>query len=116
MSPCFPEKVKWRYLTHLNKTRLRRRCFIDDIPEWRSWPTIPVYAWTLVVSGRVDGVIALELEGHGGFGYDPLFFLPAHGGTFGQLPPEVKARISHRAEAIRSFCRWLTGPETKERA
>lgn len=62
---------------------------------------------TLVVSGRVDGRIIREEKGSGGFGYDPLFLLPSYGETFGQLPPEVKASISHRAEAVRSLRRWL---------
>ena len=62
---------------------------------------------TILVSGRVDGRITREPAGGGGFGYDPLFLVPAHGRTFGELPPEVKASMSHRAEAIRSFRRWL---------
>lgn len=62
---------------------------------------------TLVVSGRVDGRITRGERGEGGFGYDPLFLLPQYDRTFGELPPEVKAERSHRAEAIRSFRRWL---------
>jgi XTP/dITP diphosphohydrolase len=62
---------------------------------------------TLVVGGRVYGRITRSERGRGGFGYDPLFLLPEYGQTFGELPPEVKAEISHRAEAIRSFRRWL---------
>jgi XTP/dITP diphosphohydrolase len=62
---------------------------------------------TLVVSGRVNGRITREERGSGGFGYDPLFLLPSYGKTFGELPADVKASISHRAEAIRSFRRWL---------
>jgi non-canonical purine NTP pyrophosphatase (RdgB/HAM1 family) len=62
---------------------------------------------TLVVSGRVDGRITREERGSGGFGYDPFFLLPAYDRTFGELPPEIKASISHRAEAIRAFRRWL---------
>ena len=62
---------------------------------------------TLVVSGRVDGVITTRRRGTGGFGYDPLFLLPSRGLTFGELPPEVKASCSHRAAAIRSLRRWL---------
>lgn len=62
---------------------------------------------TLVVSGRVDGRITREARGEGGFGYDPFFLLPSYDRTFGELPPEVKASISHRAEAVRSLRRWL---------
>ena len=69
---------------------------------------------TLVVGGRVDGTISRLERGCGGFGYDPLFLLPHYGQTFGELPPEVKAEISHRAEAIRSFRRWLEPLEPEE--
>ena len=62
---------------------------------------------TLVLQGRVDGTITTSQRGEGGFGYDPLFLLPAHGQTFGELPPDVKASISHRAGAIRALRRWL---------
>ncbi len=62
---------------------------------------------TLVVNGRVDGRITSARRGSGGFGYDPLFLLPAHDRTFGELPVEAKAGCSHRAEAIRSLRRWL---------
>ncbi len=69
---------------------------------------------TLVVGGRVDGRITRSERGRGGFGYDPLFLLPEYGQTFGELPPEVKAEISHRAEAIRSFRRWLEPLKSQE--
>ena len=62
---------------------------------------------TLVVSGRVEGRITRESRGEEGFGYDPFFLVPAYDKTFGELPPEVKASISHRADAIRSLRRWL---------
>ena len=55
------------------------------------------------VEGRVDGIIATEARGTGGFGYDPLFIVPEYGKTFGELPPDVKAEISHRARAAREF-------------
>ena len=52
------------------------------------------------VEGRCHGVIATELRGTNGFGYDPLFIVPEHGKTFGELPPEVKQKLSHRARAF----------------
>lgn len=69
---------------------------------------------TLVLNGRVDGAIALEPSGSGGFGYDPLFLVPDYEQTFGQLPPRVKADISHRAEAVRSLRRWLSPAHKQE--
>ncbi len=54
----------------------------------------------LTVSGECQGEILTEEAGKGGFGYDPLFYVPEYGKTFGELPPEVKNRISHRARAL----------------
>lgn len=51
--------------------------------------------------GVCEGVIAQELRGEGGFGYDPLFVVPAYGRTFAELPAAVKDDISHRARALR---------------
>ena len=50
--------------------------------------------------GRCHGVIVDARRGTGGFGYDPLFLVPEYGKTFGELPPEVKQQMSHRARAF----------------
>jgi XTP/dITP diphosphohydrolase len=50
--------------------------------------------------GRWEGQITEAPVGKGGFGYDPLFFLPKERMTVAQLSPEVKNRISHRARAF----------------
>jgi XTP/dITP diphosphohydrolase len=55
---------------------------------------------------EVVGLIARELRGENGFGYDPLFFYPPFGRTFGEVPREEKDRVSHRGKAfarLRSF-------------
>lgn len=49
--------------------------------------------------GECPGIIALEPRGKNGFGYDPVFFLPAIGKTMAELPLETKNQISHRARA-----------------
>jgi XTP/dITP diphosphohydrolase len=51
-------------------------------------------------SGECDGIIALKPRGNRGFGYDPIFYLPALGRTMAELPPEEKNRISHRGRAV----------------
>lgn len=56
-----------------------------------------------VVSGSCDGVIALKPKGKNGFGYDPLFLIPRYGKTFGELSPEIKSKISHRARALKKI-------------
>lgn len=50
--------------------------------------------------GRWEGLISEEMAGEGGFGYDPVFFLPDQRKTAAELPSEVKNRISHRAQAL----------------
>lgn len=52
-----------------------------------------------VAQETVEGVIAHEPAGRGGFGYDPLFYLPTHGMTVAQLLDDEKDRISHRGRA-----------------
>ena len=53
--------------------------------------------------GRLEGIIHDTPAGGGGFGYDPVLFLPDWGSTVAQLPMEVKNRISHRAQAVLRF-------------
>ncbi len=48
-----------------------------------------------------EGAIALEPRGEGGFGYDPIFYLPERNCTAAELPPEEKNRLSHRGQALR---------------
>jgi XTP/dITP diphosphohydrolase len=54
-------------------------------------------------AGSVDGILANEDKGSGGFGYDPLFIPDGHCETFGQLPAEVKHALSHRARAVQAL-------------
>jgi len=51
-------------------------------------------------SGECRGMIARDLVGSGGFGYDPLFIDPETGLRFAELEPDHKNRISHRAKAL----------------
>jgi XTP/dITP diphosphohydrolase len=53
--------------------------------------------------GRVEGFIALEAAGEGGFGYDPVFYLPDQKRTMAQLPPGVKHTLSHRGRALKTI-------------
>ena len=52
------------------------------------------------VEGVCGGVILGEERGDGGFGYDPVFYIPQYGLTFAQMPLELKNRISHRGIAM----------------
>lgn len=53
----------------------------------------------LVCQASWEGVILLEPRGEHGFGYDPLFYVPEYRCSSAELAPEIKNRISHRAQA-----------------
>ena len=61
----------------------------------------------LTAEGRCDGTIAFAPIGEGGFGYDPVFFVPELKKTFGQLTAEEKSAISHRGRALAVFVEKL---------
>jgi XTP/dITP diphosphohydrolase len=50
--------------------------------------------------GTVEGRIARAARGHGGFGYDPIFWVDEHQATFGELSAEVKNAMSHRSRSL----------------
>ncbi len=50
--------------------------------------------------GICPGEILGEIQGDGGFGYDPVFFVPEAGMTYAQMPDDVKRRLSHRGRAF----------------
>ncbi|MEY8764124.1 MULTISPECIES: XTP/dITP diphosphatase [Clostridium] len=52
------------------------------------------------VQGEIKGVICKEERGNNKFGYDPLFYVPEYGMTFGEMPAKLKNSISHRAKAL----------------
>jgi XTP/dITP diphosphohydrolase len=58
-------------------------------------------------AGRVSGVILEEPRGSGGFGYDPLFYYPPFGCTFGEATEEQKTEVSHRGQALRKMIKAL---------
>ena len=60
--------------------------------------------------GSMPGVIAREIRGRNGFGYDPVMYIPALGKCVAELTPEEKNSISHRGQALRRLAqRYFTG-------
>ncbi len=57
--------------------------------------------------GTCEGAIALEPRGTGGFGYDPIFYLPELDRTVAELSPQEKDLISHRGQAVRKAREFL---------
>lgn len=54
----------------------------------------------LICQGTWEGRLLFEARGENGFGYDPIFWVPAHQCSSAELPPEIKNRISHRGQAL----------------
>jgi XTP/dITP diphosphohydrolase len=66
-------------------------------------------------SGECPGIITLEPVGEGGFGYDPIFYLPELKKTMAELSPELKNKVSHRgraAEKARELLKRLARQES----
>ena len=61
----------------------------------------------LKTEARCEGEIAEEIRGQGGFGYDPIFFIPDCGKMAAELSEEEKNRVSHRGKALRKMVRIL---------
>ena len=59
------------------------------------------------VEGRVDGTLTFPPRGPHGFGYDPIFVPDGHGRTFGEMPPEEKQPLTHRARAFEQLAAFL---------
>ncbi len=59
--------------------------------------------------GHCPGHLAEAPAGTHGFGYDPAFIPDGYKETFGQLPPEVKNALSHRAKAAEALVQWMGG-------
>lgn len=80
----------------------RFRCVIAAVPVEE-----PTLTATRYFSGTCPGRIQEEPSGAGGFGYDPLFIPAGHAVSFAELGPEIKNRISHRAQALAQLSAWL---------
>ena len=61
----------------------------------------------ITAEGRCNGIIRDFYKGTGGFGYDPLFYLPEFGKTMAELSMEEKNKISHRGKAVDAMLKKL---------
>ncbi|MCU7905476.1 MAG: RdgB/HAM1 family non-canonical purine NTP pyrophosphatase [Candidatus Thiodiazotropha sp. (ex Epidulcina cf. delphinae)] len=62
----------------------------------------------IICQGTWDGSILFKPRGENGFGYDPVFYVPAHDCSSAELPPEIKNRLSHRGQALRKLLQALS--------
>lgn len=90
---------------------------IEDIPDGRRTARFvcvltladPQGRIVLTVQDSVEGSMLREPRGSNGFGYDPLFFVPALGKTTAELLSEQKNAISHRGKALRRMGEMMRG-------
>lgn len=80
--------------------------------RFRSVVTLVIDGVTHQFEGVMEGQIAREKSGRGGFGYDPIFMpLDCPGLTAADIPEERKNEISHRGKALRAMASWLDARE-----
>jgi XTP/dITP diphosphohydrolase len=87
-----------RLLQELGDTPNRQARFICVIAIARPDGTIALQS-----EGICEGEILYQPMGTGGFGYDPIFYVPEQKQTFAQMLPEVKREISHRGQAFKKL-------------
>ena len=97
--------------TDLDRTMLLLEKMKDIPEEKRTGRFVSAIACVLpdgsavTAEGVCEGRILFELRGTGGFGYDPVFYVPQLGKTFAEAGAEEKNAISHRGNALREFCK-----------
>ncbi|WP_306590400.1 non-canonical purine NTP pyrophosphatase [Geothrix sp. 21YS21S-4] len=102
-----PGVLSARFAPDLPTYRDRNRRLLDMLPEGadRTARFVCVLACApstgpaFTVGASVEGRLALEPRGEGGFGYDPIFIPEGSDLTFGELPADAKHTLSHRARA-----------------
>ena len=102
-----------RYMGYDTSYRVKNQHILDllkDVPiEQRTARFVCAIAaalpdGTLLSSrGTIEGIIGYEERGEGGFGYDPIFYLPEYGCSTAELSMEKKNELSHRGKALRSM-------------
>jgi XTP/dITP diphosphohydrolase len=79
----------------------RFHCVAVYLRQWED-PT------PIICHGLWEGQVLFEPRGINGFGYDPIFYVPSHGCSSAELPPEVKNQLSHRGQALRGLGQLLS--------
>ena len=76
--------------------------------RFKSVVTLIIGGEKKIFEGTLEGVIAREKSGNGGFGYDPIFIADEYPGlTLADISEEQKNEISHRGKALRAMAAWL---------
>jgi len=98
---CSDEQNNLKLLSELKdvaneKRTARFHCILVYVRHWQD-PT------PIICQGSWEGQIKNDLQGEGGFGYDPLFYVPELELSAAQLTKEQKSKISHRGQAIKQL-------------
>ena len=106
-----------RYMGYDTSYRIKNQSILDRLQgvpeEQRTARFVCVIASALpgggllYSRGTIEGIIGYEERGDGGFGYDPIFFLPEYGCSTAELPMEKKNELSHRGKALRQMKKML---------
>jgi len=91
-----------RLLRELGEEKNRQAQFVCAVALAR-----PDGAIALQVEGKCRGEILHAPRGAGGFGYDPIFYVPEHDQTFAEMTPVLKRRYSHRGQAFQTLLPML---------
>jgi XTP/dITP diphosphohydrolase len=112
-----PGVLSARFAPHLSyseKNRLLLSMLEDGEPRSARFVCVLAFAAIetplpklITLSGSVEGSLAFEPRGKGGFGYDPIFIPDGYDKTFGELDAETKNRLSHRGNAARALAQKL---------
>lgn len=99
-----------RYSSKSNATDADRRVYLLEKLKNKPQPLTAHFHCTAILAmpdgrlfetdGRCDGEIIFEERGSGGFGYDPIFYMPEYHATMSEIPASLKNQISHRARAL----------------
>ncbi|BAP18430.1 RdgB/HAM1 family non-canonical purine NTP pyrophosphatase [cyanobacterium endosymbiont of Epithemia turgida] len=87
-----------RLLRELGKADQRQGQFVCAIAIARQDGSIALHS-----EGICPGEILTSPRGMGGFGYDPIFYVPQYKQTFAQMPPDIKRKVSHRGKAFEAL-------------
>lgn len=87
---------------------------MDRRARFRTVIALILHGKEYLFEGIVNGVMAKEIRGTNGFGYDPLFIPEGFSLTFGQLPIEQKLKMSHRSIALHKLIDFLKTVKVKE--
>jgi XTP/dITP diphosphohydrolase len=96
-----------------NRRLLELLAEVDDAARTARFVCAAALVWPegreVVRTGTLEGRIAHVPRGEGGFGYDPVFFVPEEGCTLAELAPERKNALSHRGSAVRALLEAAPG-------